>query len=161
MIPDRSSDIIRTEPLADEVLYSNVVRIERDRESTGWLAYIGPSFSTGLGRYGASPARALLALAGEMRDKGWVLDESWKDTSRLPWSPNVVVLRKLGPRDWCQWYVQGMGPNDASYMFGDAVIALCGFALRLKERHYLFDADFLFPDPLGTIELPVSETVRG
>ena len=140
--------------MADEIWLQNVVRVERDVSADGWYAVIGPDGHRGLGRYGPSPARALLALAGEMRDKGWVLEPTWRDVGRLPRSPNVIVLRKLGPRDWCSWYAQGLGPErDATATDKDPCIALCSFALRIKERRYLFDADFRstdIPDPEKT-----------
>jgi hypothetical protein len=154
MIPDRSSDFKGTEPVSDEIWLQNVVRVERDPAADGWYAVIGPDGYRGLGRYGPSPGRALLALASEIREKGWVLDPTWTRTADLPKSPNVIALRRLGPRDWCAWYAQGLGPVDVTATDRDACIALCGFALRLKERCYLFDAEF------RTSDIPEPEAFR-
>jgi hypothetical protein len=150
MTPDTGPDIVRTAPVGDEVRFANVVRLEYcdDPKYVGWLARIGPDQARGLTEWGETPVRSLLNLCARIREDGWIFDPSYLDTSRIEHSPNVIVVRSLGPEGWRGWYATSFGaqPRSRSFCDGDPATALAGWTLRMRENRHVLDAGFRFAD---------------
>lgn len=76
MIPDRSNDTVRTEPVADEVDLANVIRLEKRIDT--WVASVGPR-GRGLCGWGATPRHAVEGLFDRAEFLGWTFDDTWRE----------------------------------------------------------------------------------
>ena len=131
--------------MGDEIRNANVVRLERSTSSGVelWVASIGPADGPWVAA--ARPVDALLALVAHLRDVSWPFDDSWLDTSTIEPSPNVIVVRALGPIGWRGWYATSFAhPKPFSFGDRDPLVALAGFALRMREQRHILDPEFRF-----------------
>jgi hypothetical protein len=76
LIPDRKPDVVKNDPMADEIRFANVVRVQR--VGARWHAVVGPA-SFSLGAWGQDASEALTRLAALADHMLWPWDETWVD----------------------------------------------------------------------------------
>jgi hypothetical protein len=76
-VPDHRPDVVRTEPVADEIALCNVIRLEKHGRL--WRALVGPDHASGMQAFGDTPRRAILHLAIRCEALGWSWDDTWRE----------------------------------------------------------------------------------
>ena len=76
LTPDRKPDIVKVNPVADEVPLANVIRFERTGRT--WRARIGPVGQT-IEAEGGTWHGAVRRLVARCERLNWPIDEGWVD----------------------------------------------------------------------------------